>query len=832
MRFVMIRLHVLLGVLVAFLSAARVCGATDFEAGLAQARLSQFRQTSDRVSPVRIVRCTGNVVNAEGLLRANGRPMVVTCSEANHPAQLVLDLGEASLSGYALLKTSSVKGSAAPVIRLTYSNFPDEDMVFPDGDFNELTRAGYMSRDVELPVAPANINRFEDYTIHGPGTLVAPLHQGQFRYVGVSLATPGTSVAIDDLAWAVDDFYDRQDLAGYFKSSDPRLDRLWQMSVWTAQLATLRDVNAWRVVEGRLLPRKLERGQDVGLCRAATMPESGRVETLFELRQNPIRIASIGFVLLAKDETEGLLMSLDATGRIQWIRRKNGKDDVLRESVVDGLCLTDCRPYRLAIDWKPSGEWVYAAKAILFTLSLDGRPIGEFHYYVSAPGDRFGFWTPKGCWPVIDAVRLLDDNGDERFVDGFDAKDLAAWSFTRADPIVADGAKRDRLVWSGDLWWAGRNLYVSLADQYGMRNSIRLLARAQTPEGYIPACPYAETSCAAPGDLGMFESDEFAAWFVPVLYDYWMHTGDSSLIAELWPNLVKLMDYLDSATGADGLYAPRFETSKHAFASYLQAGDTAHRSYMDILLWGCLQGASRMAAAYGEEAYADRWQLAADRKRKAIEAAYWDPENGCYRAQKEDFVWIWDNDLLKMVTKPGVGNDMMANGLALALGFVPQERCRSVAARVGDNKDVIKFVLLGAIGKADYGLAEEAWQMIATNSWSAMLSPDWDGPVCMTEGMNTKADVRKWGKSAYWVDQSHPDVALAGFITRAFLGVVPLEPGYKTFKVDPKPYEGLTGAEGLVPTPQGPIKIKWWRENGEVKKEVVAPPGTACTNAE
>lgn len=814
------------------LLTAQVYGLMDFDAGLAEARLSQLRQTSDRVRPVRIVHTTADgVVNGDGLVTPNGSPTVLTCLTADHPAQLVLDLGEASLSGYAVIKTQFAKGSPDPVIRLTYSNFPDADMVFPDGDFNEQTRAGYMTRDVELPVAPANINRFEDYTVHGSATLVAPLHQGQFRYVGVSLATPGTSVAIAELSWAVDDFYDRQDLAGYFKSSDPRLDRLWQIGVWTAQLATLRDVNAWRTVEGRLLPRKLEKGKDIGLCRESVMPETGRLETMFELRKNPARVASIGFSLLANNEAEGLLLSLDATGRIQWIRRKNGKDDILRETVVDGLSLMDCRPYCLAIDWKPSDEWVYAAKAILFTLTIDGRFLCDFHYYVSAPGDRFGFWTPKGCWPVLDSVRLLDDSGSELFVDEFEEKDLSAWTFTRADPIVADGAKRDRLVWSGDLWWAGRNLYVSLANQYGMRNSLRLLARAQTPEGYIHACPYAETSNVASGDLGMFESDEFAAWFVPVLHDYWMHTGDASLVAELWPNLVKLMDYLDSATDQIGLYKPRYETSKHAFASYLQSGDMAHRSYMDILLWACCKEASQMAFDYGDNVHANQWLLAAERKRNAIEAVYWDAAKGCYRAQKEDLVWAWDNKLLKMVAKPGDANDMMANALALALGFVSPQRGRSVAARVGDNKDVIKFVLLGAIGKADYGMGDEAWRMIATNSWSSLLATDWDGPACVTEGMNTKADVRKWGKVAYWLDQSHPDVALAGFITRSFLGVVPLEPGYKTFGIDPKPYEELEWAEGIVPTPYGPIKVKWWREDGELKKEIISPPGTVYADA-
>ena len=90
--------------------------------------------------------------------------------------------------------------------------------------------------------------------------------------------------------------------------------------------------------------------------------------------------------------------------------------------------------------------------------------------------------------------------------------------------------------------------------------------------------------------MRVFESDEFAAWFIPVLHDYWRHTGDDGAVREFYPNVRRLLGYLGRFTGENGLFEQRFETSKHAFSSWLQKGDVRHRSYMDILLWMCWRG--------------------------------------------------------------------------------------------------------------------------------------------------------------------------------------------------------------------------------------------------
>ncbi len=61
------------------------------------------------------------------------------------------------------------------------------------------------------------------------------------------------------------------------------------------------------------------------------------------------------------------------------------------------------------------------------------------------------------------------------------------------------------------------------------------------------------------------------------------------------------------------------------------------------------------------------------------------------------------------------------------------------------------------------------------------------------------------------------------YLTR-LLGIVPLEEGYKTIKVEPH-LCGLSFVQGKVPTPYGEIYVKHISENGHIKTELKLPEG-------
>ena len=57
------------------------------------------------------------------------------------------------------------------------------------------------------------------------------------------------------------------------------------------------------------------------------------------------------------------------------------------------------------------------------------------------------------------------------------------------------------------------------------------------------------------------------------------------------------------------------------------------------------------------------------------------------------------------------------------------------------------------------------------------------------------------------------------------LGIKPLSPGFRTFSVDPL-MEIVPAAAGTVPTPAGPIHVRWEKAAGKPICRLVHPPGT------
>lgn len=65
---------------------------------------------------------------------------------------------------------------------------------------------------------------------------------------------------------------------------------------------------------------------------------------------------------------------------------------------------------------------------------------------------------------------------------------------------------------------------------------------------------------------------------------------------------------------------------------------------------------------------------------------------------------------------------------------------------------------------------------------------------------------------------------------RYLLGATPTRPGFAAWRVAPRP-GGLRWARGAVPTPRGPLRVRWAYDNDDddtcfFEVEVVAPPGT------
>lgn len=670
----------------------------------------------------------GSVSNAPGLYRADdGQVCTLAWNGTDKQPVLAVDLGAKSVGGYAVFKVTRQTGT--PVLRLAYANHPDG--LGEKGCFTRETSARYLGPDFDIPVLPGNINRHEIYSIGRTGTFVAPLIQGQERYVRIQLDTPG-SVSIDSLEIENAEVFSTEPRRGSFACSDERLAKLWDISVWTCQLASFPNHNAWKKVNGWILPRKLEQGKTDVACRRAA-PADGEFVLEYEFDANPHFPAGT-FEILAGDRRVKVVQ--DATNVVKTV-----------------------------------------------------------HVAVKK-GERIGFSVPKESWPVVRSMAVC----------GQSLMNLDDWDFPRTLPFTADGAKRDRLIWSGDLWWAERNLFYGFGPESPyMTGNVKLLAFNRTPEGYTHASPYAERATRPPtGDYGPFGSDEFAAWFIPVSADYLLYTADTKTMAAVWPDVVALVGYLNAHRRGDGIFEQRRETCKHAAGLVFGGTSLHHRAYMNILLWKTLKDAAFIARTLGHAAEAETWNADADRFAGVVRAAFWDAEKGYYA---------------QSIEQRHLGFE--ANALALATKFATPEEARRMMpqlVRTGHGK----FQALAARGKFEYGDAAGALKAIEDHNWYKLLDPSWKGALTVTECMGM---IR-----AGWGDESHPDTAIAGIYSSYVLGVVPTTPGFATFAVRPQTAD-LAWASGTVPTPHGPIVMNWTKTATGLSVQLVVPPGTTAAFA-
>lgn len=718
---------------------------------------------------------------------------------------VALDFGPKTVGGYAVVKVKSFSpqgrdagGNAVgyPVLRLSYATHPDG--LSATGCFTRRNCAHYLGPFFDNPVLPANVNRHETYTITHAGTYVAPLVQGQERYVRVQLETPGTAVELEPIEIRNVGVHATEPVVGSFRCSDERLNRVWDMCVWTCSLASIPNNDAWRVVAGRLLPRKLERGTSAGLCETASHAGDGTWSADFSLAANPHHDSAVGLMFRAAGKDDGLVAVASQPAYVQLLRVKGGEKTVLAQMVLDER-IVDGVSHRLSAE----------VKGDLVGLSFDGVRILE-RKVADLPGGRFGLYVEKEWWPAVESYAVADATGRAVFRDDFKSADaegrLAGWDYTKSFKFIADGAKRDRLVWIGDIWWGDRSCYCGYGPDWPyVRESLKLLAYYQTPEGYVWAAPFSEKGPRpAKGEFGHFPSDEFCAWYAPIVKNYYLYTADEANVREtFYPAVGKSLAYLETRARPDGLFDQPVETSSNVAS--MPPKDPSIRLWTHLVFWRAYRDGAWLAERLGDAASTAKWMARAKSLETAIRKNFREAKTGLYRSRLD---------------RPGAS--AWASTLLLGAGFATKDEALRLVSNL-PTAGGSKSHLSGIRGAFEYGYDEKAFAMLENGTWLQLADPKWEGAHCCTEcGFLTRNN---------WWDESHPDTAVSGDMTAYLLGVLPVEPGYAKFRFAPHVVTRLSFAEGKVPTPHGFIVARWERRGSCVVATLEVPAGTAATFA-
>jgi alpha-L-rhamnosidase len=721
---------------------------------------------------------------------------------------IVLDYGK-DVGGIPYFVVRSESGS--PVLRSAYSE--GLSYLGPEGDNSpSASDAGDPSRADSL-------------TISSSGRFTTGLIQGGERYERITLASPGTvtlssiGVRFTAVRATADHF------RGWFDSSSEELDRIWYDGAYTTQLDELPAAMlpaAWRITNGTLDAD----GGGTGVLRTGSTWTNYTMS--FDTR---IEESQSGWVVRASSSSSGYLFVLD--------------DSIDGAGKPDTLLEIDLGPNELRLIGAVSlseiikaGTWhrvTTVTSGGRVTTSIDGRQVATFDTDVMPAGAsvyRSGTVGFASVGTVEASFRDLDvtaADGTSLYTNRLSSSSALA-DFSGADvatpdplPVIMDGAKRDRVVWSGDLGVEGPNVYYTTGADVFVRDSLELLASYRDASGEsgtnVPPMAlgtFPESGYTYSASYSMDEVDNIAT--------YYLYTGDLAFVRSEWPMITRELAYNRSLVDGRGLLVTDGDDGMDW--DYYDGSKLGEVSAYNDIYYETLTDAATMADALGLRGQANTYRHNASDLRSALNRYLLDPTTGLYE----------ESDL----QPTAVAQD--GNSLAVLFGVAPKDRQASIVAALAKALPSTPYGPLPFSANTGYRAAvspfvtnEEVQARFAvgdTGSATSLLQTLW-GYMDAPGPDDTDADwelVAADGSPGFGQDTSLAHGWASGAtadLSSYVLGVRPTRAGFRRWSVDPHP-GSLSWVEGTVPTPKGPIDVRWAQDHtsGRFRLQVSAPAGT------
>lgn len=460
---------------------------------------------------------------------------------------------------------------------------------------------------------------------------------------------------------------------------------------------------------------------------------------------------------------------------------------------------------------------------------FDGAKVGDTHEFKTLYTARAGRQTylssgSYGCRYV--AVSTVSGSANVRGVTLVDRRYpyQDAGRFNSSDPFLnelwkravhtvrmcsedgyLDSALREQNQWMGDAAIAGYPVArVTLAgpgeplrsDAVLMKNVLRHIAQSQLSDGRLLAHHPSQSV-----DIHAYIEDYSCLW-VQGIREVYEHTGDKDLVREMWPALLKQMDWFLVRRTHHGLVFARefvmFDNPlKYKYCEGATLNAFVYKALVDSAYLGDILGETKQAAAYRE---------AAEQLARSFNEHLWNEKRGTYNAAILDF-------------KPAEPS-VHAALLALNRGLVPESRRASVTKWMLANTDKI------GMPYTHYWLFEEQYRCNTPEQDLAALQSmrkKWDAVLKRTD-TGTLTESYSSGESCHNFG-AVPAYFLSSYVLGARIKGSAAE---KHLLIEPRTGD-LTHAAGVVVTELGLVPIEWSCEAGTFNITFTVPPGATAT---
>jgi alpha-L-rhamnosidase len=345
---------------------------------------------------------------------------------------------------------------------------------------------------------------------------------------------------------------------------------------------------------------------------------------------------------------------------------------------------------------------------------------------------------------------------------------------------IWDAPKRDRGRWVGDLDVEGR----VISSVFGDRAEIEATLRALAPEGtgYVNGIP------------------SYSALWITSLANLYQHSGDLDFLRSQRDTMIRILAGMDAGLDGSGM----FRNTEHRWLFV----DWAPRLYgytpesdigTQLQYIRAYRAATTLFRALGDEAYAVRYDVQADKALTAIRAAR-DANGVTYGA-------TWQLNALDVLVEGKKADPLLWTGV---LAHVKQDSPSDQVISPYFNSYVLDAM-------AAMGHQSEALAWIRTY-WGGMLAEGatsfWESYDLRWPKTNPHLSLQADGTSGFFVSMAHGwSSGPTAWLSENVLGITPANPGYDTIEVNPN-LMGLDYANGSVATPHGSVTIRVDKRKG------------------
>ena len=413
---------------------------------------------------------------------------------------------------------------------------------------------------------------------------------------------------------------------------------------------------------------------------------------------------------------------------------------------------------------------------------------------------------------------------------------IAEWSFRgNACDIPTDCPTRERAGWTGD-WQLYAETASFLYDVAGFSVKwLRDLAADQRADGRVTNL----VPESHPGDdrppVHWPAMEGASGWGDAAVHVPWVihqATGDRQVLEDQWASMQAWVDFAAGSAASGRHHTRKARSADPApheryiwdrgwhFGEWLEAGENLEQTIAaartadpgpvaTAYLFRSSQELSQIASLLGRDEDAERYaELAANvadawRMEFLGDDGRATPDTQATYARALTFGLIPDD--LRAASAGRLVELIRAAGTHLGTGFLATPFLLPVLADTG-HLDVAYDLL--------FQDTEPSW-LVMVDRGATTVWEEWAGVD--SEGL-PHASLNHYSKGA-----------VITFLHQYVAGVKPVDPGYRRFRVEPRPGGGITWAEATHESPYGPIQVRWdLAALGELTLVVQVPPGTTA----